>query len=127
MGPSSEQIKSAVRTLLASLGSALAGYVIAKGWVSAAEANAILSNQQFMDTATTTVLALLGAGVSAGAGIWGLIVHKQANAVAVVAGMPEVKKVELTSTPAGVDLSNAVSPVAGGVVVVSGTRPGVVS
>jgi hypothetical protein len=119
MNPSQQQINSAIRTLVASLGSAVAGYVIAKGWISASEANAILSNQQLMDSATTVILALLGAGASAGAGILGLIAHKQSNVVATVAAMPEVAKVEMVPSKAGIDLAAAVPSAPGAVVTVA--------
>ncbi len=121
MNPSQQQINSAIRTLIASVGSALAGYVIAKGWITTAQASAILSDQQLMDTMTTIVLALLGSAASVGAGVWGLIAHKQANVVAAVAAMPEVAKVETVPTPAGVALANAIPPAPGSLVEVSAT------
>ena len=117
MNPSQDQVKSALRTLLASAGSALAGYVIAKGWVSASEANAILSNQQVMDTATAIVLAAFGSGGALASGIWGMIAHKQANLVATVAKMPEVTKVETVPTAAGIALASAADTGTGPVVV----------
>lgn len=42
--------------------------------------------------------------------VWGIINHSQTNAVAVVAAMPEVKKIETEPTAAGAALAKA-SPV----------------
>jgi hypothetical protein len=120
MNPSQQQINSAVRTLLISVGSAIAGFVVAKGWITAAEASAILSNQQLMDSATTVIIALLGAGVSAGMGVWGVVSNKQTNLVQTVAAMPEVNKVELVPSQSGVDLANAVPSTPGARVTVAG-------
>ncbi len=124
MNPSSDQIKSAVRTLIASLGGAVAGWAIGKGWITQAQASAILSNQEVIGAATAIVLALLGSVGSTVAGVWGLLAHKQVNLVATVAAMPEVAKVETTPTRAGLDLAagvQAAGPVPGAVVVVAGT------
>ncbi len=124
MNPSSDQIKSAVRTLIASLGGAVAGWAIAKGWISQAQASAILSNQEVIGAVTAIVLALIGSLGSTVAGVWGLIDKKQVNLVAAVAAMPEVAKVETMPTQAGSDLAagvQAAGPVPGAVVVVAGT------
>ena len=108
MNPSPDQIKSAVRTLIASLGGAVAGWAIAKGWITQAQASAILSNQEIMGAATAIILALIGSLGSTAAGIWGMIDKKQVNLVAAVAAMPEVAKVETIPTQAGVDLAASV-------------------
>src|SRR6266567_3653493 len=100
MNPSPEQVKSAIRTLVASLGGVAAGWAIGKGWITQAQATAILSNQEVLGLATAMVIALGGLGASAFAGVWGLISHKKANMVAVVAAMPEVAKVEVLPTSA---------------------------
>src|SRR3977135_786957 len=120
MNPSQDQIKSAARALVATLGGVLAGWAIGKGWITQAQANAILSNQEAMGAATTLVLALLGAGGSGIAGIWGWISHKQANMVATVAAMPEVAKIETMPTPSGVALASAVPQAPGVIVTVAG-------
>lgn len=119
MNPSQEQINSAIRTLVASLGGVLAGWAIAKGWITQAQATAILSNQEVIGAATMVLLAVLGGGGSAVAGIWGLIAHKQVNMVAAVAAMPEVAKVETMPTAAGVALASAVPPAPGVVVTIA--------
>lgn len=120
MTPSQDQINSAVRTLVATLGGVLAGWAIGKGWITQAQASAILSNQEAISAATVLILTLIGAGGSGIAGIWGLISHKQANMVATVAAMPEVAKVETMPTPSGVALASAVPPAPGVVVTVAG-------
>lgn len=119
MNPSPEQIKSAIRTLVASLGGAIAGWAIGKGWVTQDQASAILSNQETIGAATAVVIAILGSGASTVAGIWGLISHKQANMVATVAAMPEVAKVETMLTQAGAALASAIPPAPGVVVTVA--------
>jgi hypothetical protein len=119
MNPSQQQINSAVRTLLATLGGLVAGWAIAKGYITQSEADSILSNQQVMDSVTTVVLTLLGSAGAAGVGIWGLVAHKQANVVATVAAMPEVNKVEMVSTAAGLNLAAAVPSAPGSVVTVA--------
>ncbi len=119
--PSQDQIKSAARTLVATLGGVLAGWAIGKGWITQEQATAILSNQEAMSAATVIVLALAGSVGSTFAGIWGLIAHKQVNLVATVAAMPEVSKVEVVPTQAGVDIANAVPAAPGTVVTVAGT------
>ena len=109
MNPSQDQVKSAIRTLIASLGGVAAGWFIAKGWITRADATAILSNQQILDGATTVGIAGAASLASLAAGIWGMIAHKQVNLVATVAAMPEVAKVEATATHAGVALVQAVN------------------
>jgi hypothetical protein len=112
MNPSSDQLKSAGRTLIATLGGVLAGWAIGKGWITEAQASAILSNQEFMSAATVIILACVGSVGSVAAGMWGLVAHKQANLVATVAAMPEVAKVETVSTAAGINLASAATAAA---------------
>lgn len=122
MNPSQEQINSAFRTLVTAIGGAIAGWAVAKGWVSQAQVTAILTNEQFISTATVLLLAGLGSLGAALSGAWGLIVHKQANMVATVAKMPEVAEVKTMPTQAGIDLANAAAaaaPVQGAVVTVA--------
>lgn len=120
--PSQDQINSAVRTFVATVGGALAGWAIGKGYVSQAQANAILSNQEFISAATTIVLAGAGSIGAAVVGIWGLISHRQANMVATVAALPAVSKVEMLPTKEGVDIANAVPSTPGAVVTVAGDK-----
>lgn len=120
MNPSQEQVNSAVRTFVATLGGLVAGWAIGKGYVSQSQANAILSNQEFLSAATTILLAGAGSVGAAIAGIWGLVAHKRQNLVATVAAMPEVAKVEMLPTPAGVKIAEAAPLAAGAVVTVAG-------
>lgn len=115
MNPSQDQMKSAVRTLIATVGGALAGWAIGKGWITQAEASAILSNQELMGAASVIILTLLGSAGSMLAGIWGIWSKTQANLVAAVAAMPEVSKVETMPTPAGVSLANDANGAAAGI------------
>lgn len=119
MNPSKEQVNGAVRTLVASGGGLLAGWAIGKGWISQDQAAAILSNQEVLGAATTILLTVLGAGVSALVGVKSIIEHKPANLVAAVAAMPEVAKVEVMPTPAGTTLKDEVPPTPGAVVTVA--------
>jgi len=123
MNPSQEQVKSAFRTLIATGGGMLAGWAIGKGWITQDQAAAILSNQEVIGAVTAILLAIVGSLGSAGAGIWGLIAHKQVNVVATVAAMPEVAKVETMRTTEGVKLAadiQAAGPAPGAVVAVAG-------
>lgn len=128
MNPSQDQIKSALRTLIAAVGGAVAGWAIAKGWITQDQATAILSNQQVLDAVSVLLLTGVGSLAAFGSGVWGLITHKQANMVATVAAMPDVAEVKVMPTQAGVDLANAArattTPIPGAVVTVaaSGTR-----
>jgi hypothetical protein len=124
MNPSQDQVKSAARTLIATLGGMLAGWAIGKGWITQEQATAILSNQEVMGAASMIVLALVGSVGSAVAGVWGVIDKKQVNLVAAVAAMPEVNKVETMPTQAGADLAanvQAAGPPLGAVVTVAET------
>lgn len=96
-----EQVKSAVRWLIATFGGIVAGWFAAKGWFTIDQVNSVLNSP-----ATVSLI------VSVVAGIWGLVTHTQANAVAVVdtiAKQPDspVKAVVTEPTDAGRDLANA--------------------
>lgn len=71
-----EQVKSSVRTLVSAFGGAIAGWAASKGWFSVDQVLSVLNSQVFIGIAT-----------SIGVGIWGLFVHKQSNAVAIVAAI----------------------------------------
>src|SRR5712664_3948149 len=103
MNPSSDQVKSAVRTLIATIGGVVAGWAISKGWLTQSQATTILSNPD-------AIIAIVASLASTASGIWGLIAHKQANMVATVAAMPEVAKVETMPTQAGAALASAIPP-----------------
>src|SRR5580704_14089534 len=111
MNPSQQQVMSALRTLGAAGGGLLAGFAIAKGWVTQSEVDAITSNQAVMSAASTVGLAVLGLLGSAAVGIWGHISNNQVNTVARVAAMPEVSGVTMVPTSAGAALVSAVGPV----------------
>jgi hypothetical protein len=69
-----EQAKSAVRSLVATFGGLVAGWFAAKGWFTIDQVTSVLSSE-------TTISILASAAVF----VWGLFVHTQANAIAVVA------------------------------------------
>lgn len=121
MNPSQDQVNSAVRTLVATLGGVLAGWAIGKGWITQAQADTVLANQEVMSAATTILLTLAGSAGAAVVGVWGIIAHRQQNMVATVAAMPEVSKVEMVPTAAGMAIANAVPPAPGTIVTVAGT------
>ncbi len=120
MNPSPDQVNSAVRILVASGFSLLAGWAIGKGLITKDQAAAILSDQQLMGAGTVIVLSIVGAAGSAFSLVWGLVAHKQVNLVATVAAMPEVAKVETMPTEAGAALAESVPPAPGSVVTVAG-------
>lgn len=104
--PNQEQVKSIIRTLVATFGGLIAGFFAARGWFKADQVLAVLNSPAFIGLATSVV-----------AGIWGLYVHKQSNAVAVVGaiaaqpGSP-VKAVLTEATPAGKEMArNTPGPV----------------
>jgi hypothetical protein len=99
---SSIQRDAAIRQLLLVTGSALGTYFAHKG---------LLSQDQV--TLLGTVLpAAVGALMVLGGSIWTVISRKQANMVAAVAQMPEVNKVETTSTVDGKNLAIAANTAA---------------
>lgn len=107
-----EQLKSTLRTFIAMFGGAIAGWAAHSGWITADQVLAILNSETF-----------LGLAVAVAGGVWGLFVHKQSNAVAIVAAMkkdPEspVKGVVVEPTEAGRKL---VKEIDGSAVVAAGT------
>ena len=87
-----DQIESQVRLWL-SVASGIAG---ALGWT-------------WFDGLAAKIAAFAGPAFALGLAVWSLIANKQANRVASVAAMPEVKKIELQPTSAGAKLE-AVTP-----------------
>jgi hypothetical protein len=87
-----EQVKSAIRSIVIAFGS----FAVGRGWIT---------TEQLSFLGSDTFLMAIGAVVSLAAGAWGVYTHNQTNAVAVVAAMPEVAKVETTNTPAGKTLA----------------------
>jgi hypothetical protein len=107
-----EQAKSGVRWIVATFGGVAAGWFAAKGWFTFDQVTSVLTSE-------TTVSLLASVAV----GIWGLFVHSQTNAIAVVdtlAKQPDtgVKAVITDATPAGRDIAAAMP---GNTTVVAGT------
>jgi len=69
----------------------LVAYLAAKGWIGA--------------ESTGDITALL---VAIGVALWSVAIHRRERTVAIVAAMPEVKKVEIEPTPSGKALADAV-------------------
>jgi hypothetical protein len=96
-----EQVKSAVRWFVATFGGVIAGWFAAKGWFTIDQVTSVLNSP--------TTLSIIAAVAS---GVWGLFVHTQDNAVAVVdtiAKQPEstVKAVVLEPTIEGKKLADS--------------------
>ncbi len=119
LGLSPDQLKSAARWVVATGGSALASWVVAKGFVSKDQAAAILANPDVQNYGVTVIVSVVGAAVSGAGLLWGLITHKKVNMVAAVAALPEVAKIETTPTQAGASLAAAIPPAPGVVVTVA--------
>ena len=84
--PNQEQIKSFIRWAVATFGAAVAGFIAGKGWATSDQVIAVVSSDEFIQGISTviTILSL----------IWGLFVHRQSNAVKVVASIdPQMKVV----------------------------------
>jgi len=90
-----EQVKSILRSFIAMFGGAIAGWAAHSGWITADQVLAILNSETFIGIATAVAAA-----------IWGLFVHTQSNAIAVVTAMPEVKKVVATAPVANVTMKD---------------------
>lgn len=110
VSPNAEQIKSVVRWAVASFGGAVAGFIAGKGWATSDQVIAVVSSDEFLQGvgAIATVLAA----------IWGIFVHRQANAVKVASEIPHVAAVITSNTPAGKELA---ATIPGPGVVVAGT------
>jgi hypothetical protein len=111
-----EQAKSAVRWFVSTFGGVIAGWFAAKGWFTIDQVLSVLNSP--------TVLSL---AASVAVGVWGLFVHTQSNAVAVVdtiAKQPDapVKAVILEPTPAGIALAQTIP---GNTTVVAGSSAAV--
>lgn len=102
-----DQVKSGLRSFYALFGGLIAGYVVGHGWMTQGQAMALLNNEQFLGM--TANIVILGAGL-ASAGIAmarSIINRKPATLVAEVNAMPDVAKVRMMPTPAGVALADA--------------------
>ena len=96
--PNTEQIKSMVRSLLAWIGGILSTWGVIKNWGAAEQVTNFFSSE-----------LMLGAVMWLISFIWGLMNHKEANAVAVVNALPQVAGVIPANTPAGRELAVAVN------------------
>ena len=111
-----EQAKSSVRWFITTFGGAAAGWFAAKGWFTIDQVTSVLNSE-------TTISLLASAAVF----VWGLFVHSQKNAVAVVdtiAKQPDspVKAVVTEPSPAGRELANSLP---GNTTVVAGSNAAV--
>lgn len=95
MTPNWQQLQGALRTLIA----VLAGVAVDHGLLSSGDVQRLLDPQLWTAIGTIGGLAIAG---------WSWWTHRQSNAVAVVAAMPEVFKVQTMNTPAGVQLATDV-------------------
>lgn len=107
-----EQIKSAVRWLVGLAG----GFLVGKGWVKADQVTALLSNE-----------AVIGGLGAVGVLVWGMFVHTQNNAAAVVDAIAKqpgspVAAVIAAPNAAGRDLAQSLP---GTTTVVAGTSTAV--
>lgn len=96
-----EQVAGVVRSIVAAIG----GWAVGAGYLT--------SDQVTMFAGVAVAVVPL---------VWSIIIHRQSNAVAVVAAMPEVAKVETTNTAAGRDLAATVGSTPEAVVTVAATR-----
>ena len=107
-----EQAKSSARWFVATFGGVAAGWFAAKGWFTIDQVTSVLNSE-------TTISLLASAAVF----VWGLFVHTQKNAVAIVdtiAKQPDspVKAVLADDTKAGKELAESLP---GNTTVVAGT------
>jgi hypothetical protein len=106
MTPNWEQFKSALRTLLAFGG----GIALDHGWITAGQLQTLLDPQ---------LLAAIGTLGGLAIAVWGMYTHSKTNAVAVVAAMPEVARVQTANTPEGRTLAADVGSTPAAVVTVA--------
>jgi len=96
-----EQVKSGLRWLITTFGGVVAGWFAAKGWFTIDQVTSVLNSP--------TTLAIAASLIS---GAWGLFVHTEKNAVAVVDTMAKqpdspVKAVVMEPTMAGRELADS--------------------
>lgn len=92
-----EQVKSAIRWVMTTFGTFVAGWFAAKGWFTVDQVVGVLNSP--------TVIGLITSGVMLA---WGMITHTKTNAVAVVDKMNEVAGVVTKPTVDGRALANSV-------------------
>lgn len=116
MRPNKEQLKSLLRALGATFSGLIAGYFAGKGWADAGTVTGILTSETFASLAASAIF-----------GIWGMFVHTEKNATAVVVEIAKdpaspVKTVITTDTPAGHELAESIP---GPQIAAAGTREAV--
>jgi hypothetical protein len=85
MQPNKEQIKSAIRWFGATFGGAIAGFFVAKGWLTADQVVSVLTSEVFIGIVTSAIF-----------GVWGVVNKTRNNIVATAAQLPEVTRIEVT-------------------------------
>ena len=99
--PNSEQIKSAIRWLIATFGAAVATYIATKIGARTGDVLTILNSDAIAQFLTFVVLSLLAL-------VWGLISRSEKNVAAAASAMPNVAGVITKDTPQGAALAKAV-------------------
>ena len=102
--PNAEQIKSAISWLVTTFGAGIAGFVAGKGWATSSQVELVITSPLFLQIATAAVGTILPL-------LWGLYVHTQKYATAVVDQIPEVAGVITAPTAAGAALAKSVASV----------------
>lgn len=97
-----DQVTGIVRTILP----AAVAYFAGKGWISTESIGDIVS-------------ALTAIGVA----LWSVYIHRPERQIAIVAAMPEVKKVEIEPTPSGKALADAVGSKPSAIVTIAKPPP----
>lgn len=92
-----EQIKKAVRWVIATFGTFVAGWFAAKGWFTVDQVTSAL-NSEFVIGLIVSIISLA----------WSLVSGTEKNLVATVDGLPRVAGVITQPTPAGRELAEAV-------------------
>lgn len=97
MLPNDEQIKSAIRWLVASFGGMIAGFFAAKGWFTVDQVLSVLNSNTFIGL----IVSLVGL-------VWSVVARTKTNMVLAVNALPEVKGVVTMPTTAGAALATSI-------------------
>lgn len=89
-----EQLKNTLRTLIATFGGIIAGFVAGKGWATADQVISFLNSE-----------VVLGLAAAVATGVWGWFAAKKKNQIANVDAMAEVAGVVMKATPEGKKLA----------------------
>ncbi len=92
-----EQVKSLIRTLIATFGGTIAGFFAAKGWFTIDQTLSVLNSPVF-----------LGLIMSVGGVIWGQLGHTSSGIVAAANALPAVQGVITTPTVEGQALAASI-------------------